>query len=45
MRAQSIGHGRVFWESPRPLSGITDGGSAEMLDNHPSTQKKKEEVT
>lgn len=40
---ERISHGRVFWELPRPLSGITDGGSAEMLDNHPSTQQKKKE--
>lgn len=36
-----ISHGCVFWELPRPLSGITDGGSGETLDNHPPRQKKK----
>lgn len=36
-----ISHGRVFWELPRPLSGITDGGSAESLDNHHPRKKKK----
>lgn len=36
-----ISHGWVFWELPRPHSGITDGGSVEMLDNHPPREKKK----
>lgn len=42
MRAQSASVMVVCsGNCPGPLSGLTDGGLARMLDNHHSTQKKK----